>query len=144
MIASFAADGFDEVAAQLLRQKVVSDLREAGSGSAGVDLDAACPAATEAAPSDRELRAEEYTALVRGRGAVMPGRAYPWPRERRSANGPAAYAPSRARISRATSSVSLSPVSPRTRAHSGSGSLDGLATSRRSGGDISRTVAARS
>lgn len=28
------------------------------------------PAATEATPSDRELRAEEYTALVRGRGAV--------------------------------------------------------------------------
>jgi hypothetical protein len=28
------------------------------------------PAATESRPSDRELRAEEYTALVRGRGAV--------------------------------------------------------------------------
>src|SRR5690606_30338299 len=28
------------------------------------------PAAAEAAPSDRELRAEEYTALVRGVGAV--------------------------------------------------------------------------
>lgn len=48
-IASFAADGFDQVAAQLLRQKVVTDLREAGNGTTDVAADAACPAATAAA-----------------------------------------------------------------------------------------------
>jgi len=48
-IASIAVDGFDQVAEQLLRQKLVTDLRDAGNGLTAPGDDAACPDPIEAA-----------------------------------------------------------------------------------------------